>query len=696
MSSSSGTGSHADPLRILAGGMQAGLAGPPDVQFTSDEAAASDLKRWLAARGVREGLDEEAIARLAAALRSGAPVTWPVYVAHGIPPSASSGGLGVSLPSGTLVRSGQGIAEVLAPGPPKPGKRVTGEEIPPPAKPPPPLRAGEGVHAQARACVAAVDGYLVVREGRVEVLPLFREAPDRMSVDLVLRPLAEGSPRVTRTLLEEAAAARGYAVEPAWGAVEAALAEPMKSGSEPRVVRFAEGMAWTAGTPGRVEMAVATGLSAAGGGDDDHVDFRERDAVKVVREGDLLARRVAPVPGRPGRDVFGRALPPPPPDDASLEPGRNVEVRGGTELYATAGGCVVVSDGVLSVDQVFTRDGDVDMTVGNLSFPQGAVRVKGTVRDGFRVSAGSDLWVGGAVEDGRVDAGGSVTVQGGVVQKGHGRVVARERLTIGYGERAFLECEGPVTIRKSAINCHVLAGGLVEVVEGRGVVRGGMILSGERIRVKEVGTEAGVKTELCLYPITPEIRGLELEYEELRGKLDQVEHVVGADHEHARAMLATLPPERRAYMEKLLLARGLLAKQVDDVHASLLAAIEAWEAIGRGVHRIDVLGQVHPGTTIEVCGARLDVAATLSHASFWLDPESREVRQGPLIERVYASEEGVRAATAGPQGGSAAHRPPPRILADLRARLDASHASTSAGGAEPHTRTKTTRHGRPE
>ncbi len=697
MSSSTGSGPHPDPLRILAGGMQAGLVGPPDLTFPSDESAPSELKRWLSSHGVREGLDEEAIATLAAALRSGAPVTWPVYVAHGVPPrAASSGGLSVSFPSGTLVRRGQEVGQALAPGPAQPGKRVTGEPIPPPPKPLPPLRAGEGVQTQARACIAAVDGYLVVHDNRFEVLPLLREAADRMSVDLLLRPIAEGSQRVTRALLEEAAAARGFSGEVPWGDIERALTEPIQRGSEPRVVRYLEGTPSTDGTPARVEMAMDVGLAAAGEVDPDHVDFRERAAVKVVREGDLLARRVAAVPGRPGRDVFGRDIPPAPLGDAALAPGRNVEVRRGTEFYAKAAGCVVLADGVLSVDQAFERDGDVDMTVGNISFAQGVVRVKGTVRDGFRVSAGSDLWVGGAVEDGLLDAGGSVTVLGGVVQKGRGRVVARERITVGYGERAYLECAGPVTIRKSAINCHVLAGGLVEVLEGRGVVRGGMILSGERIRVKEVGTEAGVQTALCLYPITPEVKGLEEEFEGLRGKLAQVEHVVGTDREQARGLLATLAPEKRAYMERLLLARDLLDKQIEGVHAELLAGIARWEAVGRGTHRIDVLGQAHPGTMIEVCGARLEVTSTLSHVSFWLAPETREVRHGPLIERVFVSGEVVCAAAAGAAEASSARRPPSRILADLRARLDASHASMSGGSPEPHTRTKTTRHGRPE
>lgn len=692
MASAGKSDPHGDPLRILAGGMQAALVGPPDVVFTSDETAASDLEHWLGTRGVREGLDEEAIARVAAALRGGAPVTWPVYVAHGIPPrAASSGGLSVTLPSGTLVRAGQEVARVLPAGPPTPGKRVTGEQIPPPAKAPPPIRPGDGVQMQTHACVALFDGYLALHDNRVEVLSLFREAADRMSVDLVVRPVPDGSPRLTRGTIEEAAAARGYVGAPAWAAVEAALADLPARGTEGRLVRFLEGTPPKPGTPGRVEMVVDIGLAAATEVDADHVDFRERSAVKVVRAGDLLGRRVPPVPGTPGRDIFGQPLPPPPSPDATLQPGRNVQVRGGTEYFATEGGCVVVSNGQISVDQVFERDGDVDMTIGNISFLQGAVRVRGTVRDGFRVSAGSDLWVGGAVEDATLDAGVRVTVQGGVVQKGRGRVLARAGITIGYGERAFLECEGPVTVRKSAINCHVLAGGLIEVVEGRGVVRGGMFLSGERIRVKEVGTEAGVKTALCLYPITREVRSLESEYEDLRRKLEEVDHVVGEDREHVRATLATLAPERRAYMEKLLLAREMLEKRIDEVHAELLASIARWESVGRGTHRIDVLGMVHPGTTIEICGARLDVTATLTHVSFWLDAESREVKHGPLIERVYASEEGTRAAAV---AAAEARRLPSRLLADLRARLDASYASISSGAAEPHTRTKTSRHGR--
>ena len=680
MASSSEWPSASNRLRILAGGMEAGLAGPPDVEWSPGGDPVDDLRRWLATRGVKAGIDDKALGELAASLQAGIPIRWPVYVARGIPPrGATPGGIFVDLAPGILVRRGQEIGKVIAAGPPQPGKRVTGEEIAPPTKPQAPHRAGEGIQVDAAVCRSAVDGYLVKREDRFEVLSLLKEAVDRMSVEVILRPVREGSLRPSRALLEEIASERKYVGSIDWLAVEKALAVPVPAGTESRSVPLLVGDPGAAGKPGRTDLVIGAALAIGEEDDGGQVDYRQRSAVKSVRQGDLLARRVLPTPGTPATDIFGKAHPLPAPADAMLEPGRNVAVRGGgLEMYATAAGCVIVSDGVLSVDDVFEREGDVDLTVGNIEFPRGAVRIKGTVRDGFRVSAGTDIWVGGTVEDGSLSAGGAVTVVRGVVQKGHGRIVATGRIAISHGERAWLETEGPVTIHKSAVNCHVLAGGLVEVVEGRGVVRGGMVLSGERIRVKEVGTEAGVSTLLCLYPITHEVRGLEEVLDGHERKLAQVEHVVGSDREAARARLSTLPPDRRAYVEKLLLACDLLAQQMEQTQAELMASVARWEALGRGTHRIDVLVAAHPGTVIDICGAHLEVTTTLKVVSFWLDEGTRTVHHGPLIERVFASKpEPPEAAQPGAKG-----RPSVRILKDLRARLEASRTSHLQGDAD--------------
>jgi len=344
MASSSEWPSASNRLRILAGGMEAGLAGPPDVEWSPGGDPVDDLRRWLATRGVKAGIDDKALGELAASLQAGIPIRWPVYVARGIPPrGATPGGIFVDLAPGILVRRGQEIGKVIAAGPPQPGKRVTGEEIAPPTKPQAPHRAGEGIQVDAAVCRSAVDGYLVKREDRFEVLSLLKEAVDRMSVEVILRPVREGSLRPSRALLEEIASERKYVGSIDWLAVEKALAVPVPAGTESRSVPLLVGDPGAAGKPGRTDLVIGAALAIGEEDDGGQVDYRQRSAVKSVRQGDLLARRVLPTPGTPATDIFGKAHPLPAPADAMLEPGRNVAVRGGgLEMYATAAGCVIV------------------------------------------------------------------------------------------------------------------------------------------------------------------------------------------------------------------------------------------------------------------------------------------------------------------------------------------------------------------
>ena len=61
----------------------------------------------------------------------------------------------------------------------------------------------------------------------------------------------------------------------------------------------------------------------------------------------------------------------------------------------------------------FEVDGDVDVSIGNISFV-GSIIVRGTIRSGFKVEAEGDIEVWGNVEAATVQSQGNVIIRGNI------------------------------------------------------------------------------------------------------------------------------------------------------------------------------------------------------------------------------------------------------------------------------------------
>ena len=145
--------------------------------------------------------------------------------------------------------------------------------------------------------------------------------------------------------------------------------------------------------------------------DDGLVDFKELNLISPIEQGEILQVRTPPTPGVPGTDVFGRKIQSRPGEDKKFLRGQNTAVsEDGTKLVATTEGFLHVGTrGEISVRPVYTVNGDVDYSTGNVKY-KADVLVRGDVRAGFSIKAGGDVRIYGAVEDAEVEAGGSVII----------------------------------------------------------------------------------------------------------------------------------------------------------------------------------------------------------------------------------------------------------------------------------------------
>ena len=130
-------------------------------------------------------------------------------------------------------------------------------------------------------------------------------------------------------------------------------------------------------------------------------------------------------------------------------------------------------------------DGDVDIRTGDID-SAGDVIIKGDVRSGRAVAARGSVAVSGVVEASTITAGGDVSVECGIAGRGKGRIQANGKITIGYVNQATLEAISGLVIGSSAMNSTLLTDGDV-LIEGEGVLVGGVLIAGGNLTARRVG-----------------------------------------------------------------------------------------------------------------------------------------------------------------------------------------------------------------
>ncbi|MFZ2957322.1 MAG: FapA family protein [Candidatus Ozemobacteraceae bacterium] len=230
-------------------------------------------------------------------------------------------------------------------------------------------------------------------------------------------------------------------------------------------------------------------------------DFKNRDTLKSVLEGDILLVRTPPADGTPGKSVLGMPIPPSPAKDIKIIPQKNAisSINDNLEVIrATATGQLVVENRgtslVVSVVPILVIPQDVDYSTGNINF-KGAIEILGSVLTGFSVVATGNIIINGLIEpEAKVTAGGDLLVKKGI--RGTGRdedtceVRAFGNVQALYAENARITAEGDMLFR-SVMNCRLCSNRSIFVERS---IIGGIAISFTSIEAGEIGNSVGHKT----------------------------------------------------------------------------------------------------------------------------------------------------------------------------------------------------------
>ena len=151
--------------------------------------------------------------------------------------------------------------------------------------------------------------------------------------------------------------------------------------------------------------------------EDEHgfVDYKNLGLIRTVHAGDVIAEITMPTDGEPGTDVRGKTLRQILGKKAKYTVGTNTKVtEDGLQIVSSVDGNVNYRGGAFHVDQVVTVAGDVDASVGNITFV-GDVVVKGEVMEGFKISSNANIIVAGNVNGATLEADGDIVIKKGCI-----------------------------------------------------------------------------------------------------------------------------------------------------------------------------------------------------------------------------------------------------------------------------------------
>jgi uncharacterized protein (DUF342 family) len=379
---------------------------------------------------------------------------------------------------------------------------------------------------------------------------------------------------------------------------------------------------------------------------DGKVDFKELNIIQNVVEGQPLAKKIPYERGTPGKTVTGKRIPAKDGRDTSLPLGKNVHANDdGDTIIADMNGQVVIVNGKINVEPVYTVQGDVNLKTGNIIF-LGTVIVTGNVEDGFSVKAAGNIEVNGTVARAELDAEGDIIIHQGINGKSGGSVRAGRSVWARFIENADVESGNMVVASDGIINSRVTALNRIICQGKRAHIMGGRLRAREEINAKVLGNPTSGTETVCEVGFDPKTKeelerfiaskeALEKELEDIKLNLQTLINI--------KKQRKSLPEDKEENMKELMDRRQILIGDLKKAIAGIQKTGELLNGLTvRG--RVSASSRVYPGVRIFIRDAREDVHTDYRAVTFVLEDD---------LIRIVKYEEPDEAVQKGPDGYTA-------------------------------------------
>jgi len=279
--------------------------------------------------------------------------------------------------------------------------------------------------------------------------------------------------------------------------------------------------------------------------DSGNVDFRDLNLIKEIFSGQEILKVIPPDPGEEGVNVKGERIAVNSVKKAKFRSGKNVRHDEKTNLvYATADGHVEYVDPLVSVQEEFIVNKEVDFTIGNLKFI-GSLVFEAGIPNGYTMEAGRNIHVKGVVTGSNLRAKGDITADSGIIGNENTSIKCDGILRSKFINEASVIAKGGVECYYEIVRSKIKT--LGKLVLENGAIRGGETYAFEGVKVKELGSPMGTPTLIAV--------GVDFSVDEKLAKLDEA--IKQLDDQKAKLNVAIEP----FLKNKLLLLKAPEAKK---------------------------------------------------------------------------------------------------------------------------------------
>ena len=344
----------------------------------------------------------------------------------------------------------------------------------------------------------------------------------------------------------------------------------------------------------------------------DRVDFRDFGVIVTVVPGDALMCRHPPELGVAGFKVTGECLIAKAGSELAWNVGAGTQIseEDPNLLVAIQEGLPIEIERGIQVDEVLTIR-DVDAKFGHVVF-SGSIIISGNVCEGMHVSAGGCLTVAGLVESARLEVGGDLLVEKGIIghplneQGGYsctvhctGAVAAR------FVQYADISAGGDITIASQSLHSRIQTPGSLTVADAsrsKGSLVGGVSVVGQQILAVTIGAVADSSTQLVISGRYPELLA---HRKEVRAQIEQSEIAIHQlDDAEAKVHQMPIGDKRQQLSHKIAATRSYL-------QYNLTSQQQEWETTNAerdaflAQARILCARHLFPGVKVEIAGLKL-------------------------------------------------------------------------------------------
>ena len=364
--------------------------------------------------------------------------------------------------------------------------------------------------------------------------------------------------------------------------------------------------------------------------DSGQVDYKELNIIENVIEGQPLAVKIPPEKGKNGKTLKGVFMQAKDGKDINMPLGKNVYVdKDGVTICAQVNGQVLLIADKICVEPVHLVEGDVCNKTGNINF-LGSVVVKGSVQDGYDITASGNIEIGGTVGKCHLKADGDIFISQGVVGGDVGEITAKGSVWARFIQNTKLDVGEFLLVTDGIVNSDVVCDKkiLVTGTKKQTAIKGGHLFAKEAVYTKDIGSSGGGVNTIIEVGVDPKakIRMVDLQQEQngLLKKIDELELNIDS-LENTKKVRKRLPPDKEAKLLEMQKERDELLNKQDEVTNELTQIQEHLRDL-KSVGKVSASGMVYAGSVIYVRDVNDDVRNDIKGVTFYF--EDSLVRRG--------------------------------------------------------------------